>query len=82
MMEERIEEGRREIEECDRIKIKTEQILKDLEEEGREVVGGEMNGGANGAHDGVEDAKTAEARKLWRMIHEEVDNGSTNTNRI
>ena len=72
MMEERIEEGRREIEECDRIREKTERTLKELEEEGRVINGEEKPTSANGAQGGKEDAKTVEARRLWRMIQDEV----------
>jgi len=77
-MEEQIDEGRREIEECDRVKEKVENMLKELEEEGRrEASGGGTISATNGLQDGdghePSDEKVAEAKRLWEIINEEVD---------
>jgi mediator of RNA polymerase II transcription subunit 7 len=66
MMEEQLEEGRREMEECERVKAKVEESLKAME-------GLSLNAEGSGVNGVVKDAKVKEmedTQRLWQMIHE------------
>ena len=69
MMEEQLEEGRKEMEECERVRGKVEESLKMMEGLGLNAEGSGVRG-VNGA---VKDAKAKEmedTQSLWQMIHE------------
>jgi mediator of RNA polymerase II transcription subunit 7 len=67
MMEEQLEEGRREMEECERVRGKVEESLREMEGLVRDS---EVGGGANGV--GKNDAANEQddTQRLWQMIHE------------
>ena len=69
MMEEQLEEGRREMEECEKVKAKVEESLKVMEELGLNA----EDSGVRRADGVVKDAKAKEmedTQRLWQMIHE------------
>jgi hypothetical protein len=66
MMEEQLEEGRREMEECERVKAKVEESLKTMEGLGLNVEGSSVNGVAKDA----KAKETEDTQRLWQMIHE------------
>ncbi len=78
MMEEQIEEGRREMQECDRVKTKVEERLAEIERGGREVErrDGDGDGGNGKKTDNMRNGtSTAHAmggdehvKRLWRMM--------------
>ena len=65
MMEEEIEEGRREMSECDRVKAKAEEVLKDIEKRAEKIASDEASAAKGTANDGPGDDK---ARRLWKMM--------------
>jgi mediator of RNA polymerase II transcription subunit 7 len=71
MMEEQLEEGRREIEECERVKEKVEQSLMEIEELGKNIQ--TERRGINGVGGDSNAKESEEAQKLWQMIYE-LDN--------
>jgi mediator of RNA polymerase II transcription subunit 7 len=69
MMEEQLEEGRREMEECERVRGKVEESLKAMEGLGLNAEGS----GVRGVNGVVKDSKAKEmedTQRLWQMIHE------------
>lgn len=65
MMETEVEECRREMCECDRVKGKVEEALKDIEKQAEDTVSSRetaTNGGANASS--VDD----DARRLWKTM--------------
>jgi mediator of RNA polymerase II transcription subunit 7 len=69
MMEEQLGEGRREMEEYERVKAKVEESLKAMEELGLNAEGS----GVRRVNGSVKDAKAKEmedTQRLWQMIHE------------
>ncbi len=76
MMEEQIEEGRREMQECDRVKNKVEERLAEFENGGHEVERRDGNGEDGKKTDGTRnDTNIAHARggdehakRLWKMM--------------
>ena len=71
MMEEQLEEGRREIEECERVKEKVEQSLMEIEELGKNIR--TERRGINGVGGDSNVKESEEAQQLWQMIYE-LDN--------
>jgi mediator of RNA polymerase II transcription subunit 7 len=66
MMEEQLEEGRREMEECERVKAKVEESLKTMEGLGLNAECSSVNGVAKDA----KAKETEDTQRLWQMIHE------------
>jgi mediator of RNA polymerase II transcription subunit 7 len=68
MMEAMVEDGRREMEKCERMKARIEEILEGLEERGKEMSGdeGEKETGISSTAKGSDQGENA--RQLWRMI--------------
>ena len=70
MMQEQLEEGRREMAECERVRRKVEESLMEMEALGKdgEFAGGEpLNGIGSGDSEAQERDDT---QNLWRLIHE------------
>ncbi|EHY58110.1 Mediator of RNA polymerase II transcription subunit 7 [Exophiala dermatitidis] len=74
MLEEILEEGQREIDECDRLKERVEQFLRNVGEvkTANGVDGSIPADGASAGH-ASDDAKMEEQIKLWKMIHDMTD---------
>ena len=71
MMEEQLEEGRKEMEECERVKGKVEEKLKEMEGFGRD---GDTGGSrVNGVGKGTMVKETENTQRMWKMIHELED---------
>ena len=68
MMEEQLEEGRREMEECERVRGKVEESLKAMEGLGLNAKGSGVRG-VNGVKD-VKAKEMEDTQRLWQMIHE------------
>ena len=76
MMEEQVEEGRREMQECERVKAKVEEQLGEIEREGHGVERRDGDGEYGNKDDNVRnDTSTAgaigadeHAKQLWRMM--------------
>jgi mediator of RNA polymerase II transcription subunit 7 len=66
MMEEQLEEGKREMEECERVKAKVEESLKAMERLGLNTEGSGVNGVAKDA----KAKETEDTQRLWQMIYE------------
>ena len=71
MMEEQLEEGRKEMEECERVKRKVEESLKEMEGFGRDEETGESS--INGAGKGTMVKEMEDTQRMWKMIHELED---------
>jgi mediator of RNA polymerase II transcription subunit 7 len=72
MMEEQLEQGRREMEECDRVRRKVDESLREMEGFGRDSeVGGR---GMNGVGGEAKTKEVEDTQRLWQMIHE-LDQG-------
>jgi mediator of RNA polymerase II transcription subunit 7 len=69
MMQEQLEEGKREMAECETVRRKVEESLRQMEAFGRdgEIVGGK---GLNGVDGDSKPTERDDTRSLWRMIHE------------
>ena len=67
MMEEQLEEGKREIRECERLKDKIEGFLRDVEDRGRSRI--EMKAEKRDEGKKVDKTDEDDARRLWQMIH-------------
>jgi hypothetical protein len=65
MMEAEVEEGRREMSECDRVKAKVEGALKDIEKQAEDVASNK-EAAANGAAKGS--SVHGDAKRLWKMM--------------
>jgi hypothetical protein len=66
MMEEQLDEGKREMEECERVKAKVEESLKAMERLGLNTEGSGVNGVAKDA----KAKETEDTQRLWQMIYE------------
>lgn len=72
MMEERLEEGRREMEECERVRRKVEDSLKEMERLRREgQAGGEMGVSGNGGQSKAKELD--DIHSLWQTIYKVDD---------
>lgn len=77
-MEELVEEGRREMEECDRVKGKVERALREIEEGGRDGGGGGGGGGVGSGGKGLDAGNSMvhdkgrqdDAKRLWKMMND------------
>lgn len=76
MMEEQVEEGRREMQECERVKAKVEEQLVKIEREGHEVERRDGDGGNGKKDDDVRNGTSTagaigadeHAKHIWRMM--------------
>jgi mediator of RNA polymerase II transcription subunit 7 len=69
MMEEQLEEGRREMEECERVRGKVEESLKAMEGLGLNAEGSGVRG-VNGVVKNTKAKEMDDTQSLWQMIHE------------
>lgn len=68
MMEEEIEEGRREMAECDRVKAKAQGLLRDIETQAEKIASDKKSSAAIGTADAAR--RDEKARRLWQMMQE------------
>ena len=71
MMEEQLAEGRRELEECERVKRKVEDRLTEMEGFGGDGEIGLRSGNSVGEEYRGKEAE--DTRRMWQMIHELYD---------
>jgi mediator of RNA polymerase II transcription subunit 7 len=68
MVEGMVEDGRREMEKCERMKERVEEVLEGLEKRGRETSGNEYEENAESASTPKEPHQDEYARRLWSMM--------------
>ncbi|KAG9793361.1 hypothetical protein ABEF95_001969 [Exophiala dermatitidis] len=74
MLEEILEEGQREIDECDRLKERVEQFLRNVGEvKTADGVDGSIPADDAPARHASDDTKMEEQLKLWKLIHDMTD---------
>lgn len=74
MLEGMLEDGEREMEECERVKGRVAEFLAEVEglKKARDEGGGGATNGVHGVKEGVDEnnEQVQEARRLWRLVHE------------
>lgn len=71
MLETMLEDGQREINDCDRLQQKVEEFLDNLGTSTvADIRSGATVGGFSSAHDAPQDQKIETQRRMWKMIHE------------